>query len=148
MTDVIGALEQLAFERQMVRGANNYVALAYEAMLATPEGHVYEARSRELAECKELLARAETEARDAILAAYRETGSKKPAEGAGVRVTRKARYDLAIATAWAQASAPALLVLDTKAFEKANLPGAPIEWEETPTATIATDLSMYEEDEA
>jgi hypothetical protein len=148
MSDVIGTLEQVAFERQMVRGAALYVDLASEAMLATPEGLVYAARKQELVESKELLTRAETEARDAILAAYRETGNKKPAEGAGVRVTRKARYDLAIATAWAQTSAPALLVLDAKAFEKANLPGAPIEWEETPTATIATDLTMYEEAEA
>ena len=39
-----------------------------------------------------------------------------------------------------------MLVLDTKAFEKANLPGAPIEWEETPIATIATDLAAYGEE--
>jgi hypothetical protein len=129
----------------MAQAATLYVDLARTEMLATPQGIAFTARQQELADIKELLARAEAEARAAIVAAYRETGNKKPAEGAGIRVTRKAVYDMALATAWAQVSAPALMVLDAKAFEKANLPGAPIEWEETPTATIATDLAMYED---
>jgi hypothetical protein len=146
MSDLISALEQVAFERRMVRDAGIDVDLALDTMLATPEGVAYTKLKEDLAESRDLLKRAEAEAREAILAAYRDTGNKKPAEGAGVRVTRKARYDIAVATTWAQESAPALLVLDTKAFEKANLPDAPIEWEEIPSATIATNLTMYDDE--
>lgn len=145
MTDLTEALRLVARNRKAVRQMAEEMESANAEMCATPEGMAYLAYKTAHAELKAQSASAEAEARQAIISAYEASGNKSPAPGAGIRVKPVPVYDIARATEWAQRFAPALLVLDTKTFEKANLPGAPIEWTETPTATLATDLSMYEE---
>ncbi len=92
-------------------------------------------------DAEDALAAAEAALREAAVAEYVATGSKAPAPGVGIRVTKGLQYDAAQAFAWAKDTGMAL-VLDKKAFEKiapaANLPF--VVTIEVPSATIATDL--------
>ena len=140
------AMAKLAVIKDDVENAKNEFYEAEEAMLGTPWGQTLtNARvRRDLLQAD--MKKAETEAREMILAAYAETGNKKPVPGAGIRVTRSVAYDLDAALGWCKENAPAFLTLDRKAFEKAvlaGLPGAPADVDESPTATIAKDLSAY-----
>lgn len=87
--------------------------------------------------------RAEAEAalRTAAIAAYQETGTKKPAPGVGIRVVSKLQYSADDALRWAKEHDIAL-ALDARAFEKVAKASPPefVTVVETATATIATDL--------
>ena len=144
MTLIEELLEEVAEKRLDLRKAEDAAAVARILAEETPEWLEYE-RQRELVNgLRDDVAAAENATRAAILLDFETTGSKAPAKGAGVRVLRKATYVLAEALAWCRQNAPALLTVDEKKFVKADLDGAPITWVEVPTATIATDLSIYE----
>lgn len=92
------------------------------------------------------LSEAEGAVRAAAIAAYQETGSKKPVPGVGIRVLTKLRYDEADALRWAREH-DLCLMLDKAAFERQAkvTPLGFVETVETPSATIATDLSAVVE---
>ena len=144
MNDIEQVLVEVALQRKALVSAEDWMASRRAFAELTPEWLDYEAAREIMTDAKDALSAAEAAARIAILAEYESTGSKAPAKGAGVRVLRKATYVLADALAWCRQNAPALLTVDEKKFVKADLDGAPIEWIETPTATIAADLSIYE----
>lgn len=88
------------------------------------------------------LAEVEANLRAAAIAVYKETGTKSPTPGVGVRVLTKLRYDADTALRWAEDHKLALS-LDKAAFERQAriTPLSFVEVVETPQATIATDLS-------
>lgn len=93
----------------------------------------------------ERLSEAEAELRAAILALYKITGDKKPAQGCGVRVGLRLVYDAAKALEWAKEHGLALS-LDKKSFE-AIAATQQLEFvsnETSLTATIATELAAIE----
>lgn len=142
-------LRHLAALNRRWEAVTNALNEAEAAMRATPEGQAYAEAQDAWTSLREEMTQAQADARLAILDAYAATGSKKPAPGAGIRVNRDVVYDFDEAMAWCRESAPALLTLHIAAFRKAalaGLPGAPAEIVERPTATIASDLSMYLED--
>jgi hypothetical protein len=147
MTDLEQALRDVAVIRRVLGAAEDVAAATRTVAELTPEWLAYERARDEAESYKDDLAAVEASARIAILAEYERTQNKAPVKGAGVRVLRKAIYKIADALTWCRANAPALLTVDEKAFVKADLPGSPIEWIETPSATLATDLSMYEDAE-
>jgi len=99
-------------------------------------------------------AQAEEELRRLTLAAYEETGSKRPATGVGIRVSKKLQYDENSIKNWAITNGHIMfLALDRAGFEgwakammKRGLPaslaesGAAVNEIETITATIAKEL--------
>ena len=94
-----------------------------------------------LAELQKLHADTLTALRGEAVRLYEETGNKRPAPGVGIRVYRHLRYDMQEAANWCWRNAPALLMLDTKAFEKTAITlGAPVEEVEEVTAIIAKEL--------
>lgn len=116
---------------------------ASETMCATKEGKAFASLDDVYRMACRGATDAEDDARTAIRAAYSETGQKKIAPGATVRVKFRAVYDVEVATEWARTHAPDLLVLHGQAFEEANLPNMPLEWVEEATPIIASDLSAY-----
>jgi hypothetical protein len=85
----------------------------------------------------------EAQLRDAALAAYQETGERRPVPGVEVKVYQKLSYDESDALGWAKLHGIAV-TLDKRAFEKIakaqQIPGI-VEYSEEPKATIAQDLS-------
>lgn len=84
---------------------------------------------------------AETLLRELTLKAYKETGSKNPAPGVGIREIDKLEYDQVVALKWGIDHAIALK-LDTAAFEKI-VKATPLDFVKIttePMATIATNL--------
>lgn len=144
MTLIEELLEEVAEKRLALRKAEDAAAVARILAEQTPEWLEYEQRRDCVTALRYDLVAAENATRAAVLLDFETTGNKAPAKGVGVRVLRKASYVLADALAWCRDNAPALLTVDEKKFVKADLDGAPITWLEVPTATIATDLSMYE----
>lgn len=88
---------------------------------------------------------AEAALRLAVVNQFLATNNRKPHPACSVRMNSKLVYDPVMAARWARTEAPALLVLDTKKFEKAapNIPGAPIETIEVPVAVVATNLAAF-----
>jgi hypothetical protein len=103
----------------------------------------YSALYRELGQANIELKVAEEKLRAATLAAYQETGNKKPAPGVGIRIVKEMIFDEAEAIDWAvDASAKNCLKLNTSNFKKvAEGLGLPfVEIVECPQATIAKEL--------
>jgi len=143
MSDLGQLLGDVAKWRRQVDMEKNGVVILQERLAETEPWVILQEAKASLALAQGALGTCEMRARDEVLAEYGRTQNKAPIKGAGVRVLRKATYVLADALAWCRANAPALLTVDEKAFAKADLPGAPITWEENATATLATDLSEY-----
>jgi len=82
--------------------------------------------------------------------AYRSDWSGDLPDGITIKKHTELVYDPKVADTWARVNVPALMVLDTRTFEKAaragTLPGAPVQLVEDVRATIASDLSAYLED--
>jgi len=91
------------------------------------------------------LSDAEERARDLALAKFAETGETKAIEGLQVIQSKTMDYDLGEVTDWCRDNAPALFIVDEKAFKKvaATLPGAPVVLGTKPSVRIASDLSAY-----
>jgi len=102
----------------------------------------------DLARSEDALKTTEAALRTEIVAQFKATGNKHPAAGLGIREIVELNYLESDALEWAKEHAMCL-TLDKKAFEKVvkAINGAlPFVVQETvPTATIATDLSMYME---
>lgn len=88
------------------------------------------------------LAEVEANLRAAAIAVYKETGTKSPTPGVGVRVLTKLAYHPDDALRWAKEHDMAL-ALDKSAFEKIAKAAPPdfVRTVESAQATIATDLS-------
>jgi hypothetical protein len=137
-------LLNVAINRAVLAEIEDLSAKAKATAELTPEWLAYRQAHDDVMTQRDILTIAEAAARAEILAEYEHTKNKAPAKGAGVRILRKATYSIVDALAWCRANAPALLVVDEKAFVKADLLGSPIEWIDVPSATLATDLSIYE----
>lgn len=100
--------------------------------------------TEDITQTSEFLNTAESALRELTITAYRETGSKSPAPGVGIREITRIEFDAKEAFLWASEHKIALK-LDTSAFEKIAK-ASPLEFVTTsiiPQATIATDLSKY-----
>jgi hypothetical protein len=143
----------LASSRAIADAAQEEGDRLEKAMLATAEGKALTEHMTLVRQMREDIKDLETELREKITAVYQATGEKKPAPGLGVRVSvkRAVHYETLAAETWAKANSPAMLVLDTKAFEAWALENADrlpsglvtIDEQEKITPTIAGDLSEY-----
>jgi len=97
---------------------------------------------------KQAIIDAESLLRELTLQAYKETGSKTPCPGVGVREVTKLSYDQKIAFDWAKSHKMALK-LDVTAFEKIVKADTPdfVKITTEAQATIATDLNKVLEGE-
>lgn len=93
----------------------------------------------------------EKEIREGAINEFLVSGNKKPWDGIGIRETTKIDYDEKLATEWCKHRLPEALTIEKKKFEKfvgtfdqEDLP-AFVSITKVPTATIASDLSEYEE---
>jgi hypothetical protein len=125
----------------------------HELQVAFNQQHsaLIEAKCKAASDC----AQEEQQLRELTLQAYEETGSKKPAEGVGIRITKKLQYDENSIKHWAiQEGHIMFLSLDRAGFEgwakammkSSMLPeslhesGAAVNEIESPQATIAREL--------
>jgi hypothetical protein len=94
------------------------------------------------------LTEADTSLRQALCAAYEQSGEKQIAEGLSVRVNTRLEYDTKKALTWAKEH-QLCLTLDKPAFEKiAKVQDLDfVEAVETPTAVIAKDLGAITQPE-
>lgn len=102
------------------------------------------------------LATAETKLREMVLAAYAETGDKKPVSGVAIQLRTRLKYDVADAVRWAISNwRESLLSINRGDFERVAkalaAAGADdalgfVELVQEPAATIATDLSAFATD--
>jgi hypothetical protein len=103
------------------------------------------ARQRSLNQAKDKQADAETEVRKEALAAYEETGDKKPHPAVPIKMYTVLEYEEANALDYAREHLPKALKLVKRTFEKAakvlELDFVTVTQE--PRATIARDLSEY-----
>lgn len=138
----VQALVQRVIDARQTAAAAVAVTQQLEADHLAAHAASYEAK----AAAQKELAEAETALREAALAEYITSGSKAPAPGIGIRITKALQYSADEALVWAKASGIALQ-LDKKAFEKvAPAAGLPfVTTVETPTATIATDLAAAQQ---
>ena len=148
MSELVDALRQLANARAFLRTEQYIVAEWEDKLHKTYEWERLEEIRSVLANTKAIVAQNEATVRGLILQAFAETGNKKPAPGAGIRMKTNVKYVVADLRDWALAHANFLLVLDPKKVDKMaeDLAGAPIEIEYIPETTIATDLGAYLEE--
>ena len=86
---------------------------------------------------------AEARLRELTLDAYQETGSKKPADGVGIRIVKQLHYAESEALAWAiESGVESCLALQKTNFNKAaeGLKLDFVKIEDVPQATIAMKL--------
>lgn len=144
-------LEQLAHWRLGLAEDKAALEAAREVLEATPEYAAYAEHEQLLRMTQKETENLERQAREMIALAYRVSGEKRPAEGAGVRVQVRYRYEREPMLAWARERRPELIIeqlddkvlLDRKNAPGLQLMGAPLEEYEQVQATIATDLSSY-----
>jgi len=105
----------------------------------TPEWQAWKEAMARTAEAKERVAKLEGSVRAIAIPLYSMTGVRKR-PGVQIKLVKRVQYDPADATAWARSSMPALLRLDTKAFETTVKSveglGAPAKITEEPAAYI------------
>jgi len=135
--------EQIRLVRELRAG------LAEEKKCLDETYKVWESENRhtiEAVECiKKDLAEEEARLRELTLAAYQETGNKKPAPGVGIRMVKNAEYNATEALTWAKKH-DACLALDEKAYKTALIAGifadAPGKVTEEAQATISKTLEV------
>ena len=142
MDELSKAIKVLAEARLYAEAVEN----AYDAaMREWEQQHAPMLADRELR--KAATKEAEAIVRELAIAAYNDTGDKKPHPAATIRVMRRVDYEKDDALIWVKANAPTLLVLDKKGFEsgvKAGLfANAPALVVDDPTAAISRDLDIY-----
>lgn len=105
----------------------------------------------ELKAAQEHVNEAERAVRIAGMAAYAQSGDKKPHPAVQIKLTKAVAFNEADARQWALDHIPTLVRLDTSAFEKVartgTLPKEVAQVEEVPQVTISTDLSAWLESE-
>ncbi|MDD4986402.1 MAG: hypothetical protein PHQ43_11580 [Dehalococcoidales bacterium] len=137
-------LRDVASLRRLVREQRELEADYLERLEQTPEWNLLSSIRDDLKTLQEQLRSAEDVLREAIVANY--DGETKKGDGWGIRIMRRVRYDIDVATEWARENLPGALVLDKKVFEKtAPLVNGPVEIVEEVTATISSDLSNWED---
>ena len=121
-------------------GAQQDAAIA--AMNATPEKAEVSRVIDAIRAQAVILQQAEDELRTAALVAYKDSGNKNPATGISIKIYHICQYDVLKAREWAVVAAPAMMVLDTKLFEKLapDMPGAPIAVIDNPKVMLAKEL--------
>ena len=138
MTELREQVTLVHWSRETVASEEQILALAKQTFEANNA-----ALMQVLAKDRQLLQEREATLRDMTLAAYRETGSKKPGPGVAIRVVTRLEYDADKALEWARAH-DAALMLDRKAFEGIAKSGSIgpdiVKRYEDATATIATEL--------
>jgi hypothetical protein len=151
-TELEERLADVAQLRQACIEAKEIEQAAYAAMLATPAGLAYNNARATYEAFAERVKDTETRAKALIIDAFMETGNKKPAPGAGIRVGTPVLSitDMAAAVTWAKANMPIALVetVDEQRvvaqFKDAPaLPAWMVRMEGKVTPTLATDLSAY-----
>jgi len=142
LTDRMRALAVTRAEIAQRRAGLDELRTAVEA---TPEWRAYNATEEALRSLQDQEGQLYADCREAILAEYAETGNKKPAQGASIRMRKRYVYDHDETRDWLMRYAPTYLTVDKKRFEKAvpSLAGAPVTIEQEPRATVARDLSEY-----
>jgi hypothetical protein len=144
MSDYNELLSKLAAQRFTLAIAKEMRAAMVKAFDETPSQQALQASINYAAQQVDELS---NQLREQALADYKATGSKKPHPAMGIRVSTKLVYEPGMALDWAKTNLPAALVLDTKTFEAfvkaTTVPVTFVSIQETPTATIATDLSEY-----
>jgi len=142
-------LKELAQANERSSGLSADIKAAKEILEATSEYKTLEAFLVEASAVGQTITTLRDEINQLTLLAYAHTGNKKPAPGVGVRVSRSLVYDELQARDYCIANLAEALKLDKRAFEKyANGVSEvkPLEFvtiTETPSATIASDLSEY-----
>ena len=111
-TELETTLRALADAQRAEAAAAQRAEAAAADVKATPEGRAWEAARAAQVAARQAVIEAERESRAAILTAYEATGDKKPAPGAGVRVTKGklAVTDDSLALAWAEEHMPAAVI--------------------------------------
>jgi hypothetical protein len=144
MSDYTELLSKLAAQRLTLATAKEMRTAMEIAFEETPS---FQAIRANIIDATQQIDELSEQLRELALADFKATGSKKPHPGVGIRVSTKLVYDPAVALDWAKTNVPAALVLDTKTFEgfvkASTAPVTFVSIVETPTATIATDLSEY-----
>ena len=117
-------------------------------MHQTPEGKDAQAADSTLALGHDALIKTEMELKSAVLFVYETDGEKSPIDKVVVKIFRSLKYDTAKILEWCRANAPGVLIVNKKPFEKMAVDiGAPVEVVEEPKCTLATDMSVYLEEE-
>lgn len=132
---------ELAAEVADIRNAHQGQKAEWDALVAAFEEANRNVKDS-LAATKDALADAERRLREAALAQYEATGTKKLPHGVGVKIATRMNYDASAAFEWAKSHNMALQ-LDKTAFEriaKAS-PMEFVEFVEMPTATLPTDTA-------
>jgi hypothetical protein len=144
MSEYAELLAKLAAQRLTLATAKESKAALLKAFEQTT---IYLAIQDNITEANQQIDDLTKQLHELALNDFRATGSKKPHPAMGIRVSTKLVYDLGVALDWAKTNLPAALVLDTKTFEgfvkATTVPVTFVSVTETPTATIATDLSAY-----
>lgn len=142
-------LKELAQANERSSGLSADIKAAKEILEATSEYKTLEAFRVEASAVGQTITTLREEINQLTLEAYDQTGDKKPAPGVGIRVTKSLVYDETQAREYCVTNLVEALKLDKRIFEKyANGVSEvkPLEFvtiKETPSATIATDLSEY-----
>jgi hypothetical protein len=115
---------------------------AVAALDATPEKAAVTLASEALRQQSLKVDQVENDLRTLALVKYKDTGNKNPVPGISIKIYKTYVFDAQKARDWAALAAPAMLVLDTKLFEKLapDMPGAPIAVLDNPKAMLAKDL--------
>lgn len=153
MEQVTGPNEALATCLELLRQTRNEVARQAQAVTGWEEeiaksgpGQALQGAKDRLGELKNQQQEIEDNVRQLALDAYQRTQEKQVAPGIGIRVYRKVCYNEMEMVDWCKENAPIFVreSVDGKAISKMAddlaQKGAPLRIDETPSATIATDL--------
>lgn len=142
-------LRELAYIKAQTENRQGTVEALYEVVKSLPEFAEFEREQAAVKQLQDKMTAIRSEINDLTLAAYNETGNKKPANGVGIRVGVSYVYDGEVAKNYCLAELPEALKLDTRIFEKyikGIMEVKPLNFvttEEKVTPTIASDLSEY-----
>jgi len=151
-TETKAAMRNFAVIRDVIAETETKMKEMVEAVKQTDD---YQAMENWLEINKQSLKELDAGIREVAIQEFESTGNKKPWDGVGIKEMTKYSYELADAIKWAKENASMVVyeTVDKKKFEKIlsvtepkTLPKTIKVYKET-TATIASDLSMYLEDE-
>jgi vacuolar-type H+-ATPase subunit I/STV1 len=152
MNELQDKIRELAELRKTTEHKQELMETRFEAVKASPLYHEFAEEEAAVKELQEQMQALRSEINALTIAAYQQTGDKKPTFGVGIRVGKSYIYDQDVAKSYCLAELPEALRLDTRTFVK-YVKGVqdvkPLNFvtvEEKITATIASDLSEYLED--
>lgn len=144
-TMIAEALADLAKMRRQEDRILAELKEAREALERTEEWLRVSMIEADLKSCRAFQVATRARAVESALAMFQETGDKAPAPGVSIKMFKRLYYDVDAAKDWCMYHAPALLKVDTKAFERTapELKCPLVEIRLDPVPTIASDLSAY-----